>query len=76
MNKVAIKDIESKNPGIFGPKGGLSRGLSMSSMSWTMGCLLGPVISGFLVESVGYYKMNCVLGTYSYFYLSSLFIAN
>ena len=34
----------------------------MSSMSWTLGSFLGPILSGSLVEQAGYYGMCCVLG--------------
>ncbi|OJJ44443.1 hypothetical protein ASPZODRAFT_135267 [Penicilliopsis zonata CBS 506.65] len=57
---TAISELEAERPGIFGPNGGYSRALAMSSMSWTMGLLIGPVLSGFLAE-VGYYEMNCVM---------------
>lgn len=63
---VAVDEIESKQPGIFGPNGGYSRALSISSMGWTLGSFIGPILSGFLVEQAGYYEMSCVLGTFSY----------
>lgn len=59
---MAIDDMESRHPGIFGPNGGYSRAVSMSSMAWTMGLLVGPILSGVLVENVGYYEMSCALG--------------
>lgn len=34
----------------------------MSNISWKLGMFLGPVLSGILTESVGYYLMNVMLG--------------
>ncbi|PYH95495.1 MFS multidrug transporter [Aspergillus ellipticus CBS 707.79] len=58
---ITIDEVEEKHPGIFGPNGGYSRALSMVSMSWTSGAFIGPVLSGYLAEHVGYYEMNCVI---------------
>lgn len=59
---VTVDEIEARHPGIFGPHGGYSRALSISSMSWTLGSFVGPILSGWLAERFGYYEMNCVLG--------------
>lgn len=59
----AVDEIEGKNPGIFGPNGGYSRAISVSSISWTMGMFVGPILSGYGTEQIGYYEMNCVLGS-------------
>ncbi|MCJ1463352.1 hypothetical protein MMC07_001959 [Pseudocyphellaria aurata] len=45
-SKSVIDEVETANPGIFGPYGGYSRVTAVSSMSWTTGMLLGPIISG------------------------------
>lgn len=34
----------------------------MASMSWTLGAFIGPVLSGYLAEHVGYYEMSTVIG--------------
>ncbi|KAJ5400078.1 hypothetical protein N7465_010567 [Penicillium sp. CMV-2018d] len=60
----AVDEIEGKNPGIFGPNGGYSRAISVSSISWTLGMFVGPILSGYGTEQIGYYGMNCVLGSY------------
>ncbi|OJJ33487.1 hypothetical protein ASPWEDRAFT_115097 [Aspergillus wentii DTO 134E9] len=59
----AVDDLESKTPGIFGPNGGYSRAYSLSNVSFTMGFLLGPLLSGSLVDAFGYYTMNSVLAS-------------
>ncbi|GAB1197571.1 hypothetical protein APSETT444_006869 [Aspergillus pseudonomiae] len=58
---VTVDEIEARHPGIFGPNGGYSRALSVSSMSWTAGAFIGPILSGYLTEQIGYYEMNCVI---------------
>ncbi|PYI07365.1 MFS multidrug transporter [Aspergillus sclerotiicarbonarius CBS 121057] len=58
---VTIDEVEAKHPGIFGPNGGYSRALSVASMGWTLGAFIGPIVSGFIAEQVGYYEMSCVI---------------
>ncbi|KAI9925444.1 hypothetical protein MW887_005825 [Aspergillus wentii] len=58
---LTVGDLEAKHPGIFGPNGGYSRALSISSMGWTLGTFFGPIIAGMLVDQVGYYEMSSVL---------------
>lgn len=41
-----VDRLEERHPGIFGPSGGYSRAYSLCSMSWTLGMLLGPLLSG------------------------------
>lgn len=43
---VIIETLEERHPGIFGPTGGFSRAYALGSMSWTLGMLLGPLLSG------------------------------
>ncbi|KAB8271470.1 major facilitator superfamily domain-containing protein [Aspergillus minisclerotigenes] len=57
----AVDDIESKEPGFFGPNGGYSRSYSLSNLSFSSGLLVGPLLSGALADNVGYYYMNTVL---------------
>lgn len=59
--------MELESPGIFGPQGGHSRAVLISRMSWTLGAFVGPILSGFLTETAGYYEMNCALGKSSFF---------
>ncbi|KAJ5964972.1 uncharacterized protein N7479_004848 [Penicillium vulpinum] len=61
----AVDEIQAETPGIFGPNGGYSRAISISSISWTLGMFVGPIFSGYGTEQFGYYGMNCVLGSYS-----------
>ncbi|KAF7590783.1 hypothetical protein BBP40_002399 [Aspergillus hancockii] len=58
---TVIKDMESKNPKIFGEYGGSSRVFSLVEVAFSLGCMLGPLISGSLSEAIGYYYMNITL---------------
>jgi hypothetical protein len=61
METGAVDDLKSSHPEIFGPNGGYSRCYSLSNVSFMMGLLVGPFLSGRLTESLGYYRMNSVL---------------
>lgn len=63
----AVDDLEQKHPGIFGPQKGYSRALSISSMGWTLGMFIGPILSGTLIESLGYFNINCAMGEFRCF---------
>ncbi|RAO73567.1 uncharacterized protein BHQ10_009579 [Talaromyces amestolkiae] len=58
----AIKELQTEKPGIFGPNGGYSRAYSLTNLSWNIGLLSGPLLSGTLVQAVGYYYMNLTFG--------------
>ncbi|KAJ5190938.1 uncharacterized protein N7498_009923, partial [Penicillium cinerascens] len=62
---VAAIELEKEHPGTFGPNGGKSRALAIASIAWTLGTCVGPVISGTLNKTFGYYAMNCVCGKYA-----------
>lgn len=61
---MAVDEIQTSHPGIFGPQGGHSRAVGIANMSWTLGIFFGPIISGPLADHVGYLEMNSVLGMY------------
>ncbi|KAG5948161.1 hypothetical protein E4U53_006332 [Claviceps sorghi] len=58
-----VKDAQSENPHRFGPNGRLSSAYSITSFFWNTGMLIGPVLSGGLVRTVGYFYMNMVIAT-------------
>ncbi|KAK6499006.1 hypothetical protein TWF481_011575 [Arthrobotrys musiformis] len=60
-----VDTLEAQQPGIFGPNGGYSRTYSLSGLSFSIGLLAGPLISGTLADSIGYYQMNIVLASIS-----------
>lgn len=62
---MAVSELENDYPGAFGSNGGKSRALSIASTFWTLGTCVGPLLAGYLVEQVGYFNMNCVVGEYS-----------
>ncbi|KAF4153833.1 hypothetical protein CNMCM6069_000258 [Aspergillus lentulus] len=53
-----VTELQETQPAIFGPNGGYSRAFSLTNMSWTFSMFLGPILSGALTETVGYYYMN------------------
>lgn len=58
---LVIDGLEARTPGIFGPKGGYSRFLSLTSMLYPIGSLVGPLASGFLTIRFSYLVMNLVM---------------
>ena len=56
-----VDTIESSNPGIFGPRGGYSRAISVTTISWMTGSLVIPVVAGVVVEEFGYFEFQCIL---------------
>lgn len=57
-----MKEIYEDHPERFGSSRNFSSGFSMTNFCWTAGMLVGPVLSGFLTRSVGYYYMNLTCG--------------
>ena len=62
---AVTKELESQNPGIFGPNGANSKISAMMEVSFNAGMLIGPLVSGVLSETLGYYYMNCVMCKWS-----------
>ncbi|KAM5443179.1 hypothetical protein MferCBS31731_001496 [Microsporum ferrugineum] len=58
---VVIERLETEVPGIFGPKGGHSRGQSLSNGCFNVGQFIGPLLSGSLADNLGYDRMNSTL---------------
>ncbi|KAJ5520330.1 hypothetical protein N7463_000783 [Penicillium fimorum] len=57
------RDMETKHPHVFGGRGGSSRVFSMTEVAYSLGMMLGPLLSGILVETIGFYLMTVVLAT-------------
>lgn len=60
-----MKDDQEERPNRFGPNGKMSSAYSLTNFTWNLGMLIGPVISGSLTQTVGYYYMNMVIGTFT-----------
>ncbi|KAE8312249.1 MFS general substrate transporter [Aspergillus transmontanensis] len=69
---AVVKELTAQNPQVFGPQGGQSRALSMAGVAANLAMMIGPVISGFLSESVSYYHMNMVFAAL-FLFLSIMF---
>ncbi|KAH8704866.1 putative MFS multidrug transporter [Talaromyces proteolyticus] len=71
---LSVQDVERDHPGIFGGSSGQSRAMSLVVISWTLGSILGPILSGLIVENFGYFEMNATLGILCIFFsLNSFF---
>ena len=62
---AVVKELQDKDPNIFGPRGGTSRVYSMLDIAYGVGMFLGPLICGGLAEAVGYLWMNLILGKFA-----------
>ncbi|KAJ5425175.1 hypothetical protein N7465_000245 [Penicillium sp. CMV-2018d] len=57
-----VKQRQTEQPNIYGPHGGLARASSMVDVAVTLAMTVGPIISGALHATVGYYYMNLTFG--------------
>lgn len=60
-----VKTHQKQTPGIFGPRGGYSRVFAMVDIAASAGMTIGPAISGFLREALGYTIMNWIFSKLS-----------
>ena len=58
-----MADLQEKSPGIVGPNSGMPRAYSLANMSWALSLLIGPILTGALVQIVGYFYMTVTVGT-------------
>ncbi|KAJ5112755.1 hypothetical protein N7532_000800 [Penicillium argentinense] len=56
-----LRDVELKQPQIFGRQGGLSRVFAINEVSFNAGLMFGPLLAGGLTEAIGYSYMNIIL---------------
>lgn len=64
MVLAVVREQEAQDPLIFGENGAGSRAFALAEMAFTLGIMLGPLLSGPLVELVGYFYMNVVFGKF------------
>jgi hypothetical protein len=57
-----IDILEKENQGIFGPNGGYSRAMALTSMTWMAGLMSGPLLGGLIVQQGGYFALQCFVG--------------
>ncbi|KAJ5676860.1 uncharacterized protein N7477_002493 [Penicillium maclennaniae] len=60
-----IDALEAREPGKFGSNGGYSRAMAMTSMTWMAGLMTGPLLAEIVVETFGYFELQCCLGKWS-----------
>ncbi|KAL8950906.1 MAG: hypothetical protein Q9222_003084 [Ikaeria aurantiellina] len=75
---LVIDGLESRTPGIFGPRGGYARFISLTSMLYPIGSLVGPLLSGSLTVRFSYLVMNLVMASLTFlcFLLAIFFIGS
>ncbi|GAD99012.1 AMP dependent ligase, putative [Paecilomyces variotii No. 5] len=56
-----IDILEAREPGKFGSNGGYSRAIAVTSMTWMAGLMTGPFLAQFVIESYGYFELQCFL---------------
>ncbi|KAJ5899616.1 hypothetical protein N7495_004360 [Penicillium taxi] len=59
---VVVQEYEFKYPKIFGANGGRGRAFGLTEMSFNMGLIVGPILSGSLSQVIGFFYMNAILG--------------
>ncbi|OJJ65065.1 hypothetical protein ASPSYDRAFT_142555 [Aspergillus sydowii CBS 593.65] len=60
-----VEEKEKKCPGIFGDKGGTAQAYGLFNVAWSGGQVLGPLVSGGLVDWVGWKYMVSTLAVVS-----------
>lgn len=58
--------LEAREPGKFGSNGGYSRAIAVTSMAWMAGLMTGGFLAGFVMESFGYFELQCCLGKFQF----------
>lgn len=51
-------ELQAKYPKIFGAHGGSSRVFSIAEVGYSLGMVIGPLISGVLYKAVGFYFVS------------------
>lgn len=56
-----VKRYHQANPGFFGDQGPYAQLYALSSMAFSLGMTIGPIISGIIKQRFGYGNMNAVI---------------
>ncbi|KAJ5252065.1 hypothetical protein N7489_002475 [Penicillium chrysogenum] len=59
-----VKDMEAKDPHIFEANKSNLRVFSMTEVGYSLGMMLGPLLTGSLFEGVGFFCMTVALGSF------------
>ena len=60
--KLAVDDIETKDPGVFGERGAYAMVYALMNMAYAAGSLLGPLVGSVLVDRIGWARCNLFMG--------------
>lgn len=69
-----VKKYHQANPGFFGKQGPYAQLYALSSMAFSVGLTIGPIVSGFLKEYFGYGNMNAVMAVVCLFAAAISFV--
>ncbi|KAL2370073.1 hypothetical protein RJZ57_005496 [Blastomyces gilchristii] len=58
----AVDELEERDPVLFSGPSAMGQGYALYNMAFAAGQLLGPIIGGFVITSVGWAGMNLALG--------------
>ncbi|KAJ5115512.1 hypothetical protein NUU61_001271 [Penicillium alfredii] len=67
LNEKPLMILKDSTPESSGLAEGILGPALLVSLSWTLGMVIRPILSGYLTEQVGYFEMNSVLGASSPF---------
>jgi hypothetical protein len=62
FNIDVVKDMEAKDPHLFEANKSNLRVFSMTEVGYSLGMMLGPLLTGSLFEGVGFFYMTVALG--------------
>lgn len=71
MLSDVVKDMEAKDPRVFEANRSNLRVFSMTEVSFSLGMMLGPLLTGSLFETIGFFYMTVALGMFISFLASS-----
>lgn len=62
--------MHAQDPDVFSVDVGNLRGFSLTEMTYSLGMMLGPLITGLLFEGIGFFYMSVIMGESLVFPLS------
>ncbi|KAF2158517.1 hypothetical protein M409DRAFT_30986 [Zasmidium cellare ATCC 36951] len=62
---TTMHELKEKDPNVFGPGGASSRVFSLTETSFALGLVLGPLVTGALADTVGFYWATTALAVLS-----------
>ncbi|KAJ9302902.1 hypothetical protein DTO271G3_276 [Paecilomyces variotii] len=73
---AVVKERQVEYSQVYAPNGGFARAYALNYLLAIMAMMAGPIISGTLHETVGYYYMNSVFGEFVSFSFSNIWMGS